>query len=145
MGCGKMASAVFGVKVTSRTKSRRTQMQMQILLCESEPMIHGLVSEYLSPLGFKLILVRSEAHCLEMLEKKLPDVVILDTHMPLSNPAQTLRKIRGKGIKTPVVLVSTNYGITSQEDAIELGANGFIEKPFKLKDFLECMLNVMPN
>ena len=120
-------------------------MQMQILLCESEPMIHGLVSEYLSPLGFKLILVRSEAHCLEMLEKKLPDVVILDTHMPLSNPAQTLRKIRGKGIKTPVVLVSTNYGITSQEDAIELGANGFIEKPFKLKDFLECMLNVMPN
>ncbi len=120
-------------------------MQMQILLCESEPMIHGLVQEYLSPLGFKLMMAKSEAQCLEMLEKKLPDVVILDTHMPRSSTAQTVQKIRAKGIKTPVVLVSSNYGITSKDDAIELGANGFIEKPFKLKEFLACMLNVMPN
>lgn len=120
-------------------------MQMQVLLCESEPMIHGLMQEYLSPLGFKLVVARSEAQCMEMLEKRLPDVVILDTHLPQSNAAQTVEKIRAKGIKTPVVLISSNYGITSKEDALEMGANDFIEKPFKLKDFLECMLNLMPN
>lgn len=86
----------------------------------------------------------SEVKCLESLDKKMFDAIILDTHLPHSSSAQTIQKIRDKGLKTPVVLLSSNYGITSQDDALGLGANGFIEKPFKVKEFLECILNAMP-
>ena len=55
-------------------------MTMQILLCESEPMIQDLVGEYLSPLGFKLMVSKNEAQCLDTIEKKMPDVIVLDTN-----------------------------------------------------------------
>jgi len=118
---------------------------MQILLCESEPMISEMVTEYLSPLGFKVAFAKNESQCLSQIEKRIPDVVILDTHLPHSNSGQTIEKIRSKGIKAPVVLVSSNYGITSEEDALKLGANGFLEKPLKLKDLLTRILELMPN
>jgi DNA-binding response OmpR family regulator len=130
----------------SLTKARNGgSMVMQILVCESEPMIHELISEYLSPLGFKVMFARNEEQCLDIMNKKMLDAVILDTHLPVSNCAQTVKKIRAKGLKTPVLLVASEYGITSIEDAINLGANGFIEKPFKMKDFLHTVLSVMPN
>jgi DNA-binding response OmpR family regulator len=118
---------------------------MQILLCESETMINEMVTEYLSPLGFKVAFAKNESQCLAQIEKRIPDVVILDTHLPHSNSSQTVEKIREKGVKTPVLLMSSNYGITSEEDAIKLGANGFIEKPLKLKDLLTRILELMPN
>ena len=120
-------------------------MTIQVLLCEAEPMIHDLMSDYLSPLGFKLVVARNEYQCLEMLNKKMPDIILLDTHLPNNGGVQTMTKIRQKGVKAPVLLLASNYGITSQEEAIKLGANGFIEKPFKLKDVLERVLSVLPN
>lgn len=120
-------------------------MTMQILLCDTEPMIHDLVTDYLSPLGFKLTFARSAGQCLEMIDKKIPDVILIDTHLPSFSGAQTLNQIRQKGLKTPVILVGSNYGVTSFEEATALGANGFIEKPFKLKIFLEQVLAVLPN
>lgn len=120
-------------------------MTIQVLLCEAEPMIHELVAEYLSPLGFKLMVAKNETQCLEMLDKKMPDVILIDTHLPSGGGVQTMKKIRQKGLNTPVLLLASHYGITSHEEAIALGANGFIEKPFKLKDVLEQVLSVMPN
>jgi CheY-like chemotaxis protein len=118
-------------------------MVMQILLCESEPMIGEMITEYLSPLGFKVAFTNSETKCLEFIEKRIPDVVILDTHMAQADSRRTVRKIREKGIKTPVLLVASDDGITSQADAVKIGANGFLEKPLRLKDLLTQVLNVM--
>jgi DNA-binding response OmpR family regulator len=56
-----------------------------------------------------------------------------------------MKKIRDNGIRIPVLLLGANYGITSEHESLELGANGFVEKPFKLKCFLEQLLNVLPN
>lgn len=120
-------------------------MTLQILICESETMIQEMIGEYMSPLGFKIVASRTESQCLDLINQRVPDVILLDTHLAASNTAQTLEKIRGKGLNIPVLLLGSNYGITSQEDAIELGANGFVEKPFKLKEFLNTMLSVMPN
>ena len=126
-------------------KPTRETMTLQILFCESEPMLHDLVAEYLSPLGFKITVAQNDIQCLQTLEKKLPDVILLDTHLHSSGGAQIVTKIREKGLKVPVLLLASNYGVTSKEEAISLGANGFIEKPFRLKDILEQTLNLMPN
>jgi two-component system KDP operon response regulator KdpE len=104
-----------------------------------------LISEYLAPLGFKVMVARNEYQCLEMINKKLPDIVLIDTHLPSSGGIHTMRKIRGKGVNVPVLLLSSNYGISSHNEAVELGANGFIEKPFRMKDFLDQVLNALPN
>jgi DNA-binding response OmpR family regulator len=106
-------------------------------------MLQEMISEYLSPLGFKVVCTSSESKCLEALDKKIFDAVILDTHSSNLSSEQMLQRIRSKGLKTPVVLLSGNYGITSHDDAISLGANGFIEKPFRVKEFLSCVLDVM--
>lgn len=118
-------------------------MVTQILLCESEPMIGEMISDYLSPLGFKVTFANSETRCLEIIDKRIPDVVILDTHMAQSDSRRTVRKIREKGIKTPVLLLSSDYGITSHTDAVAMGANGFLEKPLRLKDLLTQVVSVM--
>jgi len=106
-------------------------------------MIGEMISEYLSPLGFKVAFANSETKCLEFIEKRIPDVVILDTHMAHLDCRRTVRKIREKGIKTPVLLLSSDYGITSQAEAVAMGANGFLEKPLRLKDLLSKVVGVV--
>lgn len=107
-------------------------------------MIQQMVAEYMSPLGFRLILAKKEGGCLERVDNSV-DVIVIDTHLPAAGVAQMLEKMRKRGVTVPVLLLGGNYGVSSYEEAIELGANGFIEKPFRLKEFLEHVLRVLPN
>lgn len=118
---------------------------MQILICESEPMIQDLIHEYLTPLGFKVLVPENEVKCRDFFAAKIPNVIVLDTHMRGTSVTQAVIKIREFDQNVPILLLGSNYGITSLEDAVDLGANAFIEKPFRMKEFLEQILKLIPN
>jgi CheY-like chemotaxis protein len=71
--------------------------------------------------GFKAI---------EILDKEVFDVILMDINMPLMNGFETTRKIRLKGVKTPIALTAfAKDEIT--EEAISAGMNDIIIKPFE--------------
>lgn len=75
--------------------------------------------------------------CLQMVEEKKPDVLLLDIIMPHMDGLGVLEEIRNKGQHFPNVIMLTAFG---QEDvtkkAVELGADYFVLKPFDMENLL---------
>jgi DNA-binding response OmpR family regulator len=64
-----------------------------------------------------------------------PDLVLLDLMLPDLHGYDILRALRGEGLDMPV-LVLTASGAEAREQSFELGANGFLSKPFQLGQLL---------
>lgn len=63
------------------------------------------------------------------------DIAFLDLHMPKLGGLEMLTKLKSQGsISVPIVIVSTSADMEMQKRCMELGAVGFIRKPFTPQD-----------
>lgn len=71
-------------------------------------------------------------------------IVLLDINMPRQNGFETLRKIRQSEefVDVPVIMLSASDNEADMVDAAELGANGYLVKPFRSDDFFAALNNV---
>ncbi len=80
---------------------------------------------------------------LEILDIEDFDVVLMDINMPMMNGFETTRKIRLKGIKTPIVALTAFDKDEITDEAISAGINDIIIKPFesvKLFKIINCLI-----
>ena len=74
-------------------------------------------------------------------EKKRPDIIILDLNMPKKDGREALEEIKShlnfKNI--PVIILTTSQAKIDIQKIYDLGANSFIQKPFKYADFSSMM------
>jgi DNA-binding response OmpR family regulator len=61
------------------------------------------------------------------------DVVTLDIMLPGLSGYRILERMRGEGVRTPVLLVSAKDGEVDQADGLDLGADGYLVKPFSFR------------
>jgi len=81
--------------------------------------------------GFGVITTTSGEEALAIIEAKKPDIMLLDIIMPDMDGFEVLRKLRSFS-QLPVIAFSTS--IASYDEAIKLGANTFISKPFNVNE-----------
>lgn len=69
-----------------------------------------------------------------------PDLIVTDLQMPRMDGIEMIKRIReSSSIKgTPIIVISA-YGQRRINDAIEAGADGYVEKPINLDEFLETV------
>lgn len=74
-------------------------------------------------------------------QEKLPSLIILDFNMPKKDGREALEEIKNhpERRKIPVVVLTTSQASSDIEQAYQLGANSFIQKPFKYVDFKSAM------
>lgn len=58
------------------------------------------------------------------------DIVLLDIMLPGLSGYRVLERMRADGVRTPVLLVSAKDGEVDQADGLDLGADGYVVKPF---------------
>lgn len=58
------------------------------------------------------------------------DVVLLDIMLPGLSGYRVLQRMRADGVRTPVLMVSAKDGEVDQADGLDLGADGYLVKPF---------------
>lgn len=68
---------------------------------------------------------------IELVSKEKFDVILMDINMPLMNGFETTRKIRQKGIQTPIIALTAFAKNEITEEAISSGMNDIIVKPFE--------------
>jgi DNA-binding response OmpR family regulator len=61
------------------------------------------------------------------------DVVLLDIMLPGLSGYRVLERLRAEGVATPVLLVSAKDGEVDQADGLDLGADGYLVKPFSFR------------
>ncbi|MDL1957103.1 MAG: response regulator [Candidatus Desulfofervidus auxilii] len=82
---------------------------------------------------------------LNILKDNWVDVVVTDIHMPEMSGITLLKKIREDDVLSslPVIVISTEGREQKVKEALNLGANGYIKKPFKPEDIKDILLKVM--
>lgn len=72
------------------------------------------------------------------------DIAFVDLHMPRMSGLDMLRRLRQEGIQSvPIVIVSTSADMETQKTCLELGAVGFIRKPFTPQDVGALMIKIV--
>jgi len=107
-----------------------------ILFVDDEDMIVKVGEQILDRLGYKVIIAKSGKEAIELYkeDQEKIDMVILDMIMPDVDGKIAYEKL--KEINPEIkVLLSSGYSITGQaQEILDKGCNGFIQKPYSLKD-----------
>lgn len=109
---------------------------MNILIVEDEDILRISIGDDLKEAGFDVSLSKSPMLALNLLDKEIYDVAILDYKMPEMNGIELLKRIKHKRSEC-VVIIMTAYGtIQNAVEAMKIGAYDFITKPFSNKELI---------
>ena len=111
---------------------------LQILVVDDEPPIRKLLRMGLSTQGYEVLEASNGKIALEMLGQN-PDLIILDLGLPDIQGLELLRKIRERNEGVPVVVLSSRGDEAGKVQALDLGADDFVTKPFSMEELLARM------
>jgi DNA-binding response OmpR family regulator len=102
----------------------------QILVIEDDPALAKNLVTTLLRCGFKAESVQDGKSAIEKLATDKFDLALLDLMIPHLNGYEVLKEIQRQGMSIPVIVVSAKDGEYDQADALDLGADDYIVKPF---------------
>lgn len=104
-------------------------MKDKILAIEDEKSISYLMSTILTSNGYDIIQAYTGKEACEILDAYYPDLILLDLGLPDMDGLDLLHRIRTQS-QIPVVVVSARTRERDKIDALDLGADDYITKPF---------------
>ncbi len=101
----------------------------RILVVDDEPQIQRLLTVALTAAGYDVIMAETGAQALRLAATGAPALILLDLGLPDRDGKEVLREIR-KFSQTPVVILSARDREAEKIEALDLGADDYVEKPF---------------
>jgi two-component system, OmpR family, KDP operon response regulator KdpE len=111
---------------------------LRILVVDDEPPIRKLLRMGLSAEGYELLEAANGKEALQVLSQK-PDLIVLDLGLPDIDGLDVLRTIRGSNEGVPIVVLSSRGDELTKVQALELGADDYVTKPFGINELLARM------
>lgn len=112
---------------------------IRILVIDDEPPIRKLLRTGLTTQGYQTIDATNGRTALEALEREVPDLIILDLGLPDIAGHDLLRIIREKHESLPVLVLSSRDDEKGKVEALDLGADDYVTKPFGMNELLARM------
>lgn len=111
-------------------------MSPTILVIDDEPPIRKLLRMGLSTQGYTILEAPNAASARAVLDRESPDLVILDLGLPDMRGHDLLRAIRANHPDLPVVVLSSRDDEPGKVEALDLGADDYVTKPFGMGELL---------
>jgi two-component system, OmpR family, KDP operon response regulator KdpE len=111
---------------------------LKILVIDDEPPIRKLLRMGLGTQGYQTIDAPNAKAALDLMAEK-PDLVILDLGLPDMQGLELLRMIRVRNEHVPIVVLSSRGDEAGKVQALDLGADDYVTKPFGMDELLARM------
>jgi two-component system KDP operon response regulator KdpE len=115
-----------------------TSAPLKVLVVDDEPPIRKLLRMGLGTQGYQTLDAPNAKVALDLMSEK-PDLVILDLGLPDMQGLELLRRIRGQRENLPIVVLSSRGDEAAKVEALDLGADDYVTKPFGLEELLARM------
>lgn len=116
-----------------------TENKIRILLVDDEAAIRRALRTTLLELNFETIEASRGEEALQLVRSQSFDVVLLDLNMPGIGGMKTLERLRAAYPRLPILILTVRDEEQDKVDALELGADDYITKPFSMR---ECVARV---
>lgn len=109
---------------------------MRVLLVEDDALIGTMVRLNLQQEGYDVDWQRTGEAGLQSAAGARFDVILMDIGLPGQSGLDTARQVRGRGIGTPIVMLTARDDVQSKVSALDGGADDYLCKPFDMAELL---------
>lgn len=110
-------------------------MTNTILVVDDQSNVRRLLDEYLTEQGFRVVTAADGQSAVYNARHEQPDLILLDIMMPKMDGYQFLRQFR-KERQTPVIILTAREEETDAVLGLDLGADDYVTKPFRMRELL---------
>jgi two-component system OmpR family response regulator len=105
---------------------------MRILIVEDDPALADGLVRSLGQSGYAVDCATNGERANTMLQDEVYDLAILDLGLPQLDGTEVLRRLRQRGGKTPVLVLTARDAVEDRVRGLDLGADDYMTKPFNL-------------
>jgi len=114
----------------------------RILVVDDDPAIIRFVRANLRADHYDVLTALDGAEALEVVEREMPDLIILDIMLPRVDGAEVCRRLR-EWCQIPIIMLSARGDAEDKVRCLELGADDYLSKPFSVEELLSRLRAVL--
>ena len=113
-----------------------TTTPLRVLIVDDEPPIRRFLRTSLHAQGYHVLEAEDGVTALGLIARNPPDVIVLDLGLPDIDGVEVIRRLRHQGSTVPVIVLSSRTDERGKVEALDLGADDYVTKPFGMEELL---------
>lgn len=109
---------------------------MRVLVVDDEDAVREALVRAMDSEGYDTRAASDGAAALTEIERWQPAVVLLDVLMPFMDGLTACRRLRARGDRTPILMLTARDAVADRVDGLDAGADDYLVKPFDLDELL---------
>src|ERR1700755_3668076 len=105
-----------------------------LLLVDDDAPIRRMLERPLTAEGYDVVAAADGGAALAAVERNVPDAIVLDVSMPGVDGLQVTRRLRAKGLRVPILLLTARDALRDRVDGLDAGADDYLVKPFEVEE-----------
>jgi len=105
-----------------------------VLLVDDDASIRRMLERTLVAEGYEVAAVADGGAALAAVERSVPDAIVLDVAMPGLDGLSVTRRLRGKGLAVPILLLTARDALEERVAGLDAGADDYLVKPFEARE-----------
>ena len=114
-----------------------------VLIVDDEPDILLMLRVVLEAEGYVTALAGDGETALRRIDEERPEAVLLDVMMPVLDGWGVLDGLRGREDRPKVIVLSAKSGVQDRARALDLGADGYVTKPFDPDEVISTLESIL--
>jgi two-component system, OmpR family, response regulator MprA len=105
-----------------------------VLLVDDDASIRRMLERTLAAEGYDVAAVADGGAAMAAVERSVPDAIVLDVAMPGLDGLSVTRRLRGKGLAVPILLLTARDALEERVAGLDAGADDYLVKPFEARE-----------
>jgi two-component system response regulator MprA len=108
----------------------------RVLVVDDDPPLRRMLARTLGAEGFEVTVAADGGAALVEVQRSAPDVIVLDVAMPAIDGLSVCRRLRGKGLPTPILMLTARDAVADRVAGLQAGADDYLVKPFAVPELV---------
>jgi two-component system response regulator MprA len=117
-------------------RTRAGGVRDRVLVVDDDPPLRRMLERTLAAEGFEVTVAADGAAALSAAERSAPDVIVLDVAMPALDGLAVCRRLRSKGLPTPILMLTARDAVPDRVAGLQAGADDYLVKPFAVSELI---------
>ncbi len=140
-----VANSLFKSNETTKAQIKVVDEVKTIMVVDDSITIRKITERILKRYGIEVILAKDGVDATNLLQERLPDLILLDIEMPRMDGFEVASLVRNdERLKNiPIIMITSRTGSKHKEKAMDIGVNQYLGKPFQEDELMKNINKIL--